>query len=241
MATPAATAAGRRKRRRGRRRSHGPRLSRRLPARRRNRRSVCGYPRQGRKPAHYKLLGAPRRRVMAYASSQHLPYVEDFGPDVLKAKAAGIRGYKIHPGGGQSAKRQAARQLRGPHGGDQASPQGCRRRLPAQCSTPSKATTSTRPSSRTAAGRSGLHCVRRPTSHHRYRSLIVLAKALDVPLNIGEFIMNIQRFADYIKRDALDIVRFIADNIGGNHRRVASVPTGRGFSGWKFSRTTGAT
>ena len=54
----------------------------------------------------YKLLGGTKTRVMAYASSQHLPYVEDFAPDVLKARAAGIRGYKIHPGGGQSANAQ---------------------------------------------------------------------------------------------------------------------------------------
>jgi len=51
----------------------------------------------------YQLLGGAKTRVMAYASSQHLPFVEDFAPDVLKAKAAGIRAYKIHPGGGQSA------------------------------------------------------------------------------------------------------------------------------------------
>ena len=51
----------------------------------------------------YQLLGGTKTRVMAYASSQHLPYVEDYAPDVLKAKAAGIRAYKIHPGGGQSA------------------------------------------------------------------------------------------------------------------------------------------
>jgi len=28
----------------------------------------------------YKILGGTKTRVMAYASSQHLPYVEDFGP-----------------------------------------------------------------------------------------------------------------------------------------------------------------
>ena len=54
----------------------------------------------------YKILsgGTPTKsRVMAYASSQHLATVEDYVPDVLKAKAQGFRGYKIHPGGGQHA------------------------------------------------------------------------------------------------------------------------------------------
>ncbi len=46
-------------------------------------------------------------------------------------------------------------------------------------------------------------------------SLIVLARALDVPLDIGEYLLEMNSFADYIKRDALDIVRIIADNIGG--------------------------
>ena len=33
----------------------------------------------------YQLLGGAKTRVMAYASSQHLPTVEDFGPNTLKA------------------------------------------------------------------------------------------------------------------------------------------------------------
>jgi len=50
----------------------------------------------------YKILGnGGKDRLLAYASSQHLANVEDFGPDALKAKAAGLKGYKIHPGGGQ--------------------------------------------------------------------------------------------------------------------------------------------
>ena len=49
----------------------------------------------------YKILGGTKNKVLAYASSQHLATVEDFGPDALKAKAAGIKAYKIHPGGGQ--------------------------------------------------------------------------------------------------------------------------------------------
>jgi len=54
----------------------------------------------------YKILsgGMPTKdRLLAYASSQHLPTVEDYVPDALKAKAQGFRAYKIHPGGGQHA------------------------------------------------------------------------------------------------------------------------------------------
>ena len=54
----------------------------------------------------YKILsgGTPTKdKLMAYASSQHLPTVEDYVPDALKAKSLGYRAYKIHPGGGQHA------------------------------------------------------------------------------------------------------------------------------------------
>jgi hypothetical protein len=54
----------------------------------------------------YMILsgGTPTKdRLMAYASSQHLPTVEDYVPDALKAKSLGYRAYKIHPGGGQHA------------------------------------------------------------------------------------------------------------------------------------------
>ena len=49
----------------------------------------------------YKILGGTKEKMLAYASSQHLANVEDYVPDVLKAQAAGIKAYKIHPGGGQ--------------------------------------------------------------------------------------------------------------------------------------------
>ena len=42
----------------------------------------------------YKILGGTKTKILAYASSQHLATVEDYGPDILKAKAAGIKVYK---------------------------------------------------------------------------------------------------------------------------------------------------
>ena len=48
----------------------------------------------------YRILGAYRDRVRAYASSQHLRTVEDFVADVKHAMADGFTAYKIHPPGG---------------------------------------------------------------------------------------------------------------------------------------------
>ena len=45
----------------------------------------------------YRILGAYRDKVLAYASSQHLETVEDFVEDVKKCKAEGFTAYKIHP------------------------------------------------------------------------------------------------------------------------------------------------
>ena len=161
----------------------------------------------------YQLLGGTKTRVMAYASSQHLPYVEDYAPDVLRAKAAGIRGYKIHPGGGQSANAplrasyvgymEEIRQVRKAAGDDY----------------PLMFDGGGNVYSALKVGRLldelGYLWYEDPIPTPDVEGLILLARELDVPLNIGEFIMDLHTFAVYIKRDALDIVRFIADNIGG--------------------------
>ena len=110
----------------------------------------------------YQLLGGTKTRVMAYASSQHLPTVEDYAPDVLKAKAAGIRGYKIHPGGGQSANADRA-----------PATWATWRRSGWSAKPPATISPSVRwqgqpllgAESRTVTGRVGLHLVRRPHPH----------------------------------------------------------------------------
>ena len=161
----------------------------------------------------YQLLGGTKTRVMAYASSQHLPYIEDYAPDVLKAKAAGIRAYKIHPGGGQSANAplragyvghmEEIRQVRKAAGDD----------YPLMFDGGGNVFSALR------VGRLldelAYFAFEDPIPTPDVEGLILLARELDVPLNMGEFIMDLNTFADYIKRDALDIVRFIADNIGG--------------------------
>ena len=45
----------------------------------------------------YRILGAYRNRVRAYASSQHLATVEAFVEEVQEGKAEGFTAYKIHP------------------------------------------------------------------------------------------------------------------------------------------------
>jgi L-alanine-DL-glutamate epimerase-like enolase superfamily enzyme len=163
----------------------------------------------------YKLLGGAKTRVMAYASSQHLATVEDFAPDVLKAKAAGIRGYKIHPGGGQSANGAP----RASYVGHMEEIRQVRKAVGDDYPLMFDPVQGYNVYSALKVGRLledlGYIAFEDPIPTTDIEGLIELARALDVPINIGEFIMNINGFADYIKRDALDIVRFIADNIGG--------------------------
>jgi len=45
----------------------------------------------------YRLLGAYKDRVRAYASSQHLKTPDDFVVDLQHAKQQGFTAYKIHP------------------------------------------------------------------------------------------------------------------------------------------------
>ena len=45
--------------------------------------------------------------------------------------------------------------------------------------------------------------------------LIELRKHLDVPTEVGEFLTNIYDYGEYIKRDAMGIVRLVTDGVGG--------------------------
>jgi L-alanine-DL-glutamate epimerase-like enolase superfamily enzyme len=45
--------------------------------------------------------------------------------------------------------------------------------------------------------------------------LVQLTQALDIPVHIGEFIFSPYAYAEYIRRGAMDVVRFIVDNVGG--------------------------
>jgi L-alanine-DL-glutamate epimerase-like enolase superfamily enzyme len=166
----------------------------------------------------YKILsgGTPTKtRLMAYASSQHLPTVEDYVPDVLKAKEQGYRAYKIHPGGGQHATGPAIpsyighmeeiREVRKAVGDEfvlMHDPVQQYNRFEAM-----------------AVGRLldelNYAWFEDPVRTIDEEGLIELVRELSLPIHVGEFLFSIADFAEYIKRDALGVVRLIADNVGG--------------------------
>jgi L-alanine-DL-glutamate epimerase-like enolase superfamily enzyme len=166
----------------------------------------------------YKILsgGTPTKdRLMAYASSQHLPTVEDYVPDVLKAKAQGFRAYKIHPGSGQHATGPAIptyighmeeiREVRKAVGDEYVLMHD-----PVQRYGRFEAMTVGR-----LLDELNYAWFEDPIRTTDQEGLIQLCAALNLPIHVGEFIYSIADFADYIKRDALDVVRLIADNVGG--------------------------
>ena len=163
----------------------------------------------------YKLLGGTKDKILAYASSQHLATVEDYGPDILKAKAAGIKAYKIHPGSGQhkSGGRIPAylghideiKEVRNAVGDDftllfdgvQAYNYYEALRVGR------------------ALDEYGYDAFEDPMQTTDLEGLIELRKHLDVPTEVGEFLTNIYDYGEYIKRDAMGIVRLVTDGVGG--------------------------
>jgi len=158
----------------------------------------------------YRILGAYRDRVRAYASSQHLRTVEEFVADVKHAMSDGFTAYKIHPPGGAGGHdykldMEVIRAVRKTGGDDMPllyDPVGVLTRDEA-----------------IKVGRllDELHYVSfedaLPTKD--IDGLVELAAALDVPVVMGEFLPSPYDYVPYILRDALDEVRFIVDNVGG--------------------------
>jgi L-alanine-DL-glutamate epimerase-like enolase superfamily enzyme len=159
----------------------------------------------------YRILGAYRDRVRAYASSQHLHTVEDFVADVSHAKSQGFTAYKIHPPWLAANEvdykldievAKAVRKTGGDHMELLFDRVGAYTRLEAM-----------------KVGRvldelnyvSFEDCL--PTDD--LEGLAELVKALDVPVTMGEFLLSPYDYAKYIRFGALDEVRFIVDNLGG--------------------------
>lgn len=168
----------------------------------------------------YKLLnggcGGSKDKVLAYASSTHHPAIEDYAPEVLKAKAEGFKGYKIHPGLGEHANAKSP--------------------IPAYVGHMEEIK-----QVRQAAGDEFMLAHDPVQMYNRYEAmkvgrlldelnyawfedpirttdmegLIELAAALSLPLHVGEFLYSISDFAEYISKSALDVARLIADNVGG--------------------------
>jgi L-alanine-DL-glutamate epimerase-like enolase superfamily enzyme len=166
----------------------------------------------------YRILqgGEPvKSRVMAYASSNHLPSVEDYVADALNAKKLGYRGYKIHPGMGQHRSgasiptyighMEEIREVRKAVGDEfvlMHDPVRMYNRFEAL-----------------QVGRLLQELdylwFEDPIQTNDEEGLIELVKRLDITVHVGEFLYSIADFAEYIKRDALGAVRCIIDNVGG--------------------------
>jgi L-alanine-DL-glutamate epimerase-like enolase superfamily enzyme len=163
----------------------------------------------------YKLLGGTKDRMMGYASSQHLPSIEDYVPDALKAKEMGYKGYKIHPGSGQHkdgppipsyvGHMEEIKQLRKALGDEYVLAHD-----PVQAYNRYEALKVGR-----LLDELDYLWFEDPIRTTDLEGLVELAAALDVPLHVGEFLASISDFAEYIRRGAVDVVRLIADNVGG--------------------------
>jgi L-alanine-DL-glutamate epimerase-like enolase superfamily enzyme len=168
----------------------------------------------------YKLLsggcGGSKDKVLAYASSTHHANIEDYAPEVIKAKSENFKGYKIHPGLGEH--------------------KGATSPIPAYVGHMEEIK-----QVREAAGDEFMLAHDPVQMYNRYEalkvgrlldelnfawfedpvrttdidSLIYLRSKLITPLHVGEFLYSISDFADYISKGALDVARLIADNVGG--------------------------
>ncbi len=163
----------------------------------------------------YKMLGGTKDRMLAYASSQHLANVEDFGPDALKARAAGLKGYKIHPGGGQ---RRSGGQIP-QYLGHIEEIKEVRKAVGDDFSLLFDPVQRYNYFEALRVGRVldeyGYVSFEDPIPTTDIDGLVELRKNLDVPIEVGEFILDVYDYPEYIRRGAMDVVRLIADNIGG--------------------------
>jgi L-alanine-DL-glutamate epimerase-like enolase superfamily enzyme len=160
----------------------------------------------------YRILGTYRDRVMAYGSSQHHPKLEDFVTEVKRCKQAGFKAYKIHPPGGTAPNEddykldievcKAVRQAAGDDFILMLDPVGVYDRRQAL-----------------EVGREldklGYVAFEDPLPTTDIDGLVELAAKVDVPLHVGEFIFSPYDYGEYIRRGAVDAVRFVVDNVGG--------------------------
>ncbi len=163
----------------------------------------------------YKILGGSKDRMLAYASSQHLANVEDFAPDALKAKAAGLKGYKIHPGNGQ---RRTGAQIP-QYLGHIEEIKEVRKAVGDDFSLSFDPVQRYNYFEALKVGRvldeNGYFSFEDPVPTANIDALVELRKNIDTPIEVGEFILDVYGFGEYIRRGAMDVVRLIADNIGG--------------------------
>jgi L-alanine-DL-glutamate epimerase-like enolase superfamily enzyme len=159
----------------------------------------------------YRILGAYRNRVRAYASSQHLSTVDAFVEDVRHAKSQGFTAYKIHPPWlaenevDYKLDIEVAKAVRRTGGDDMAllfDRVGAYTRDEAM---------------KVGRALDQLNYISfedaLPTDD--IEGLAALVAALDLPITMGEFTLSPYDYPKYIRRRALDEVRFIVENVGG--------------------------
>jgi L-alanine-DL-glutamate epimerase-like enolase superfamily enzyme len=159
----------------------------------------------------YRLLGAYRDRVRAYASSQHLKTVDDFVADLQRAKGDGFTAYKIHPpwlpdnAVDYRLDMEVAKAVR-KYAGDG---------FPLLFDRVGGYTRDEAIKVGRVLDQQNYVSYEDPIPTNDIDGLAQLAQALDLPITIGEFIFSPYDFTEYIRRGACDVVRFIVDNIGG--------------------------
>ncbi len=160
----------------------------------------------------YQLLGACKDRVLAYASTTHMKTVEEFVQTAKRSMADGFRALKIHPPQARDGEEQdyklgieVARAVRDTVGDDFLllyDPVGVYNRFQAM-----------------EVGRAldelNYYGYEDPLPTNDVEGYVQLRHALDVPIHTGEFIFSIYDYAEYIRRGAVDVLRFIVDNVGG--------------------------
>jgi len=159
----------------------------------------------------YRLLGAYKERVRAYASSQHLQTVDDFVADLQHAMGDGFTAYKIHPpwladnAVDYRLDIEVAKAVR-KHAGDS---------FPLLFDRVGGYTRDEAIKVGRALDQLSYVSYEDPIPTSDIDGLVQLAQALDLPITIGEFLASPYDFPEYIRRGACDVVRFIVDNIGG--------------------------
>ncbi len=163
----------------------------------------------------YRLLGGYHDRVMAYASSNYHNTVEAYVEDMARAKAAHYQGYKIHPPGrrvaggrtipGYQVDMEVIKAIRNAAGDDFVLMHD-----PVQRYTRREALEVGR-----LLDRLNYRWFEDPIQTTDIEGLAQLCRALDLEIHIGEFIYSPNDFPKYILAEALTVVRFIADNVGG--------------------------
>jgi L-alanine-DL-glutamate epimerase-like enolase superfamily enzyme len=162
----------------------------------------------------YRMLGAYKDRILAYASSQHLqtrtvdPYVEA----AQRAKAEGFLAFKINPP-------PVAADGDSHHRLDMEICTAVRRALGDDFMLMHHAVGNYTRREAMEVGRllDELHFrgYEDPLPSTDVDGNAQLCRELSVPVIVGEFVFSLYDYPEYIRRGAADTLRFVADNVGG--------------------------